>query len=83
MELFVLLVAVAAGAWFMSREDQAFEEITQAYDDGEHQRVIDAVDRFLEKYPISSENASVLLWKAEAQYQLGRQTRRSQPTEML
>lgn len=69
--LFVLLVAVAAGAWFMSREDQAIEEITQAYYDGENQRVIDAVDRFLEKYPISGENAAVLLWKAEAQYQLG------------
>ena len=68
---FVLLVAVAAGAWFMSREDAAFEEITRAYYDGENQRVIEAVDRFLEKYPISSENASVLLWKAEAQYQLG------------
>ena len=68
---FVLLVAVAAGAWFMSREDVAFQEITQAYYDGENQRVIDEVDRFLETYPISSENVSVLLWKAEAQYQLG------------
>ena len=28
---FVLLVAVAAGAWFMSREDVALQEITQAY----------------------------------------------------
>ncbi|MGH9241621.1 MAG: hypothetical protein ACRD3G_26535, partial [Vicinamibacterales bacterium] len=69
--LFILIVAVAAGAWFMSREDAAFEEISRAYYDGENQRVIDAVDRFFEKYPTSADNASVLLWKAEAQYQLG------------
>jgi predicted Zn-dependent protease/predicted negative regulator of RcsB-dependent stress response len=68
--LFVLLLAVAAGAWFMSRQD-AFEEIARAYYAGEHELVIEAVDRLLEKQTISDENASVLLWKAESQYRLG------------
>lgn len=70
--LFVLLVAVAAGAWLMSREGAAYEEITDAFYAGEDERVIEAVDRFFEKYPISGENVSVLLWKAESQYRLGR-----------
>ena len=70
--VFAVLVAVAAGAWFMSREGAALEEITDAYYAGEDSSVVEAVDRFLERYPLSADNVSVLLWKAEAQYHLGK-----------
>ena len=69
--LFLAFVAIGVLWWIVTREGAALNAITNAYDGGDNRAVVEQVDRFFTRYEISNDNAWALLWKAEAQYQLG------------
>ena len=69
--LVVLFLAIGVLAWYVTREAAALSSITEAYGDGEDATVVSEVDRFAQKYPITSDNVWVLLWKAAALHRSG------------
>jgi predicted Zn-dependent protease/predicted negative regulator of RcsB-dependent stress response len=64
-------VAILILSYFYLRDERAFAEISEAFYAGDDDVVIQKVDRLLQGNPISSENVSLLFWKAEAEYRSG------------
>ena len=69
--LFVLLVTVVIVNVLTSHAGESGDEISDAYNAGEHAVVIEKVDQLLQRNPISADNVSLLFWKAESQYWSG------------
>ena len=55
----------------LRHKDKAGEDISVAYNAGDDAAVIERVDRTLQGQAISSDNVSLLFWKAESQYRSG------------
>jgi predicted Zn-dependent protease len=55
----------------LRHKDRAGEDISVAYNAGDDAAVIERVDRTLQGQAISSDNVSLLFWKAESQYRSG------------
>ena len=69
--LFVLLMTVVTVNVLTTRASASEDDISSAYNAGDHAVVIAKVDQLLQKNPISADNVSLLFWKAESQYWSG------------
>jgi predicted Zn-dependent protease/predicted negative regulator of RcsB-dependent stress response len=67
----IFVVAMLILGYLYVRDARAFSEISEAFYAGDDDVVIRKVDRLLQGNPISSENVSLLFWKAEAEYRSG------------
>jgi|SRR5688572_24808768 len=67
----IFVASILILSYFYLRDYRAFSVISEAFYAGDDDVVIREVDRLLQGNPISSENVSLLFWKAEAEYRSG------------